>query len=291
MAVCIAAMNAMVELGSQTQTTLRSMNNSTVNAINGTTRVLNTELSTIANQMCKWAVPTYGTIGESWDRTAKLAAEVAIYTSIIALNTYVNNQNYQIAKAYSNLAQDRWTRFRDGYAPLEKKLLAETSNTPEPTVPYSDAKSQGSSATDFAFGSAKSMLATYAKRYALCMDDCYDYARSQALMRDDNINFNYRNEESYREIKSDKRWNRRSDILNIGRSNLPTAYSYAQNASHAFTDFAGAVAGVGSGISGLLGYMFNRNETVYPAQFSQASLYGNKGYIAAVPGGSTTVGY
>ena len=109
-------------------------------------------------------------------------------------------------------------------------------------------------------------------------------------MRDDNINFNYRDAENFTEYKSDKRWNRRSDILNLGRSNLPTAYSYAQHASRAFGDLAGAIAGVGNGISGLLGYMFNRNETIYPAQFSQASIYGN-GAIFAGAGGRTTVGF
>ena len=246
-------------------------------------------MRTIAGRMCTWAAPEYGVTGEGWDRKAMLAAQVALYSALIALNTYVQNQNYQIAKAYSNLAQDRWTRFQNGYVPLEIKLLAEAGNTTEPTVSYGDAKNRGVNASSFAFSSAKSSMTSYAKRYALCMDTSLDLSRSQALMRDDTINFNYRDAENFREYLSDKRWNRRSDILNLGRSNLPTAYSYAQHASRAFGDLANTVAGVGNGISGLLGYMFNRNETIYPAQFSQASLYGN-GAIYAGAGGSTTVG-
>ena len=248
-------------------------------------------MRTVAGRMCTWAAPEYGGTGEGWDRKAMLAAQVAIYASIIALNTYVNNQNYKIAKAYSNLSQDRWTRFRDAYATLEKKMLAETSNTPEPVIPYDDAKARGVNATNFAFGSAKSIFADYAKKYALCMDDTLDFARSHALMRDDNINFNYRDAEEFTERMSDKRWNRRADILNIGRNNLDTAYSYAKGASSAFGEFANAVAGIGSGISGFLGYMFNRNETIYPAQFAQASLWGNNGSIIAGGGMSNTVGY
>lgn len=248
------------------------------------------ELKVIANRMCSWAAPEYGVSGETRDRTAMLVAQVAIYSSIIALNTYVQNQNYKIARAYADISIDRHNRFKNAYANLEKKLLAEASNTPEPTVPYSDAKTRAVNASSYAFSSAKSSMATYAKRYALCMDDSLNLSRSQALMRDDTINFNYRDAEVFTNRMSDKRWNRRSDILNLGRNNHDTAYSYAKSASAAFGDFANAIQGIGNGISGLLGYMFNRNETIYPAQFSQASIYGN-GAIYAGAGGSTTVGF
>lgn len=291
MAVCVAAADqGLYQAVQQSGKTVADSVTKFNDANTGQMKELNGHVDTVAQRMCAWAAPEYGGTGEGWDRKAMLAAQVAIYASIIALNTYVQNQNYKIAKAYSNLAQDRWTRFRDAYATLEKKMLAETSNTPEPVVPYDDAKTRAINASSFAFGSAKSTLVDYAKKYALCIDDTLDFSRSHALMRDDNINFNYRDAENFTEYKSDKRWNRRSDILNLGRSNLPTAYSYAQHASRAFGDLAGAIAGVGNGISGLLGYMFNRNETIYPAQFSQASIYGN-GAIFAGAGGSTTVGF
>ena len=293
MAVCVAAsdqalIQAVKQSGQQVANSVSSHSDSLIGNLN---QYQNKYMRTVAGRMCTWAAPEYGGTGEGWDRKAMLAAQVAIYSSIIALNTYVNNQNYKIAKAYSNLSQDRWTRFRDAYAALEKKMLNEAGNTPEPTIPYSDAKTRGTNAVNFAFNSAKSSMTTYAKRYALCIDDSLDFARSQALMRDDTINFNYRDAEDFTERMSDKRWNRRSDILNIGRNNIDTAYSYAKSASASFGDFANAVAGIGSGISGFLGYMFNRNETIYPAQFSQASLWGNNGSIGTGSGASTTVGY
>ena len=292
MAVCVAAADqGLYQAVQQSGKTVAASIDKQNAAIKGQLSELNGHADTVAQRMCAWAAPEYGGTGEGWDRKAMLAAQVAIYASIIALNTYVNNQNYKIAKAYSNLSQDRWTRFRDAYAALEKKMLAETSNTPEPVIPYDDAKTRGINATNFAFGSAKSTFADYAKKYALCMDDTLDFARSHALMRDDNINFNYRDAEEFTERMSDKRWNRRADILNIGRNNLDTAYSYAKGASSAFGEFANAVAGIGSGISGFLGYMFNRNETIYPAQFAQASLWGNNGFITAGGGMSNTVGY
>ena len=56
----------------------------------------NDHLSVVAKRMCAWAAPEYNEIGEGWDRKAMLIAQAAIYTSIIALNTYVQNQNYKI---------------------------------------------------------------------------------------------------------------------------------------------------------------------------------------------------
>lgn len=290
MAVCIAAMQAQVELGPGTQAKFQSMTNEKVNAINGTTKVLNNELSIMRQKLCEWAAPQYNEIGEGWDRTAKLAAEVAIYSSVIALNTYVQNQNYKIARAYTDISLDKWNRFKNAYAALEKKMLNETANTPEPTVPYSEANTRAVNASSFAFSSAKSSMTSYAKRYALCMDDSLDLSRAQALMRDDTINFNYRDAENFTEYKSDKRWNRRSAILNLGRNNYEASFNYAKHASAAFGDLSNAVAGIGNGLSGLLGYMFNRNQTVYPAQFSQASLFGN-GALIGTSGASTTVGF
>lgn len=290
MAVCIAAMNAQVELGMQTRKVLSDNSGNVVRAISKQTDMQKEQLTPISEKMCEWAAPQYNEIGEGWDRTAKLAAEVAIYSSVIALNTYVQNQNYKIARAYTDISLDQWNRFKNAYAVLEKKMLNEATNTPEPIVPYADANTRAVNASSFAFSSAKSSMTSYAKRYALCMDDSLDLSRAQALMRDDTINFNYRDAENFTEYKSDKRWNRRSAILNLGRNNYEVSFNYAKHASAAFGDLSNAVAGIGNGLSGLLGYMFNRNQTVYPAQFSQASLFGN-GALIGTSGASTTVGF
>lgn len=289
MAFCIAAMNAQVsitnaaDVGSDAGKKVKE-------AIDDYNTMMKNEMEPISAKMCEWAAPQYDAIGEKWDRVGMLAAEVAIYSSIIALNTYVNNQNYRIARAYTDLSIDKWNRFKNAYAALEIKMLNETANTPEPTVPYGDAKTRAVNASSYAFSSAKSSMTSYAKRYALCMDDSLDLSRAQALMRDDTINFNYRDAENFTEYKSDERWNRRSAILNLGRNNYEVSFNYAKHASAAFGDLSNAVAGIGNGLSGLLGYMFNRNQTVYPAQFSQASLFGN-GALIGTSGASTTVGF
>lgn len=237
------------------------------------------ELKTIAARMCAWAAPEFGASGAVRDRTAELVAMAAIYSSVAALNTYVQNKNYQIARAYTDLSVDRWNRFRNAYAPLEQKMISTSMNTAEPTTDYPGAKSRAIGSVSFAYSSAKSTMASYAKLYALCMDDSLNLDHNQALVRDDTVNFNYRDAENYKDYLSDKRWNRRSDVLNLGRNNLPTASSYAQHASKALGDVSNAVVGIGSGLSGLIGYLFNRNETVYPSQFSMASNYGNNAIL------------
>ena len=249
-------------------------------AIKSQTSTFAPELKTIAARMCAWAAPEYSVSGAVRDRTAELVAQAAIYSSVAALNTYIQNKNYHIARSYTNLSLDRWNRFRYAYAGLETKMIATTMNTAEPTADYAGAKSRAQSSVSFAYNSAKSTMTSYAKLYALCMDDSLNLDHDQAIARDDTINFNYRDAENYKDYLSDKRWNRRSDVLNLGRNNLPTASSYAQHASNAFGDVSNAVVGIGSGLSGLIGYLFNRNETVYPAQFSMASNYGNGAILA-----------
>ena len=249
-------------------------------AIKSQTSTFAPELKTVAARMCAWAAPEYSVSGAVRDRTAELVAQAAIYSSVAALNTYIQNKNYHIARSYTNLSLDRWNRFKNAYAGLETKMIATTMNTAEPTADYAGAKSRAQSSVSFAYNSAKSTMTLYAKLYALCMDDSLNLDHSQAITRDDTVNFNYRDVENYKDYLSDKRWNRRSDVLNLGRNNLPTASSYAQHASNALGYVSNAVIGIGSGLSGLVGYLFNRNETVYPAQFSMASNYGNNAILA-----------
>lgn len=247
--------------------------------IDDQTKTFAPELKTIAARMCAWAAPEFGVSGAVRDRTAELVAMAAIYSSVAALNTYVQNKNYQIARAYTDLSVDRWNRFKNAYVQLEQKMISTSMNTAEPATDYVGAKSRALGSVSFAYSSAKSTMASYAKLYALCMDDSLNLDRNQALVRDDTVNFNYRDAENYKDYLSDKRWNRRSDVLNLGRNNLPTASSYAQHASKALGDVSNAVIGIGSGLSGLIGYLFNRNETVYPSQFSMASNYGNNAIL------------
>ena len=73
-------------------------------AINSQTSTFSPDLKTIAARMCAWAAPEYSVSGAVRDRTAELVAQAAIYSSVVALNTYIQNNNYHIARSYTNLS-------------------------------------------------------------------------------------------------------------------------------------------------------------------------------------------
>ena len=73
-------------------------------AIKSQTSTFAPELKTVAARMCAWAAPEYSVSGAVRDRTAELVAQAAIYSSVVALNTYIQNNNYHIARSYTNLS-------------------------------------------------------------------------------------------------------------------------------------------------------------------------------------------
>lgn len=281
MAVCIAAANAIVTIHPSSVKGLTQPIQAEITKFNSTYREY---MNPVSQKMCSWAAPTYTTSGSQTDRALWIAAQVVLSTALIGLNTYLQNKQYDIAKQYTDLSKQRWERFRDHYAALEKKMLNEVSGTSEPKPDYEDAKSRGNTAVNIAFGHMATDMTRYAKAYALCIDDSLNSDRWKTLARDDTVNFNYRDAENFATYQSDKRWNRRSDILNIGNGNASTAFSYASQAAPAFGSVAASLNQAGQGLSQFFGYMANRNETSYPAQFSAAAPYGNGGSLMITGG-------
>lgn len=284
MAVCVAAANA-----SMTIMNAAAISGPPATAITTQGAALNLTMQPMAEKMCAWAAPTYNGSSSTVDRKLWVAAQVVLTTALIGLNTHIQNKQYEIAKEYQNLSTQKWERFRDKYAPLERKMLNETSSVADPKPDYADASTRANTAADIAFGIMASDLKRYAKMYALCIDDSLNTDRYKALARDDTTNFNYRDAENWAMYKSDQRWNRRSDILNLGRDNSATGFSYASSASTAFSGYAAALSQAGNGLSGLFGYLANRNETSIPNQFAQSAQFGNGIIASGAAGGSPTV--
>lgn len=284
MAACVAAANAWVTINNAA-----AISGPTASAITAQGSALNLTAQPIAEKMCAWAAPTYNGASSTIDRKLWVAAQVVLTTALIGLNTHIQNKQYEIAKEYQNLSTQKWERFRDKYAPLERKMLNETSSVADPKPDYADARSRANTAADIAFGLMASDLKRYAKMYALCIDDSLNTDRYKVLARDDTTNFNYRDAENWAMYKSDQRWNRRSDILNLGRDNSATGFSYASSANTAFSGYAAALNQAGNGLSGLIGYLSNRNETSIPNQFAMSAQFGNGIIAAGATGGSPTV--
>lgn len=254
-------------------------------ALDNQTKMQQEHLSIISSKMCEWAAPQYGDAGESWEKTLWKAALIAIATINTLAQISIMEKRYQIAKDYANLASDRWNRFKDAYAPFERAMLSEAGNAPEYKPDYVGARERAREYTSEAFRSADEQMADLAKKYSLCVDDTLlndmDYA--EAVSRDDGTNYNYRDEEFWAIYMSDKRWNRRSQMLNLGRGIQQMSASYADAANNALAQLGGLLDKGAQGAAKLLGYISTARESQYPANFSSAApLTGQASNVGAV---------
>lgn len=254
-------------------------------ALDNQTKMQQEHLSIISSKMCEWAAPQYGDAGESWEKTLWKAALIAIATINTLAQISIMEKRYQIAKDYANLASDRWNRFKDAYAPFERAMLSEAGNAPEYKLDYVSARERAREYTSEAFRSADEQMADLAKKYSLCVDDTLlndmDYA--EAVSRDDGTNYNYRDEEFWAIYMSDKRWNRRSQMLNLGRGIQQMSASYADAANNALAQLGGLLDKGAQGAAKLLGYISTARESQYPANFSSAApLTGQASNVGAV---------
>lgn len=253
----------------------------------------NRRIQTIEETMCRWAQPELGDTGEGAYHEFWQAALVAVTLLNTAAQISISKKQYQIAKDYAEIAKDQWRRFRDAYAPLERAMVNEITNTPEPKPDYDGAKSRGNSFTNSAFLTTRSAMTKLAKRYALCVDPSLydDMLYAEAITADDSVNFNYRDEEYFAHVMSDVRWNRRSSLLNLGRDILATSVSYADAANKMLGDVSGMLNQGAQGAMGMLGYLQEHRNTMYPMQFSMASplvgatsqAFGGANYIGSGP--------
>ena len=242
-------------------------------SIDSDVQQINQSLQRMNQTLCDWAQPEYSDSGESWEKNLWKAALIAIATLNSAAQIAIADQRYQIAKQYAEMAEDRWNRFKDGYAPLERAMLSEAGNMAEYDPDYDGARQRSNTYNTAAFRIADDQMADLAKRYGLCIDESLldDMQYAEAISCDDGTNFNYRDEEFFALYMSDKRWNRRSQLLNLGRGIQATSASYADAANNALAQFGNMLNAGAQGAMQVLGYLGTKNETQYPAMFSAAS--------------------
>lgn len=253
----------------------------------------NRRIQTIEETMCRWAQPEFGDTGEAAYHEFWQAALLAVTLLNTAAQISISKKQYQIAKDYANIAIDQWERFRDAYAPLERAMVNEITNTPEPVPDYDGARYRGNSFTSSAFSSARRDMGRLAKKYVLCIDPSLydDMLYAEAITADDSVNFNYRDEEYFANVMSDIRWNRRSSLLNLGRDILSTSVNYADAANRMLGNISDILNQGASGAMGMLGYLQEHRNTMYPMQFSMSSplvgatstAFGGANYIGTGP--------
>lgn len=231
------------------------------------------QLENIYKELCTWAKPTYGDTGMEWLNTILQVAALAVAALDSVMQAQISALQYEIADAYTDLSEDRWKRFKNYYAPFERKIMTWAGNLDDYDPDYDEALSRATVNVDAAWSAASDFVTDRAKRYALCVDstliDDMDYAKSIALT--DGANYNFRMEEYWHYYIADQNWNRRSELLNIGRGIQAISATYAQAASEALKSVSELVDSGAQGAMKMFGYLGAVAETQYPAMFTASS--------------------
>ena len=197
----------------------------------------------------------------------------AIQTAIATLNASVQGQiadlQQELAESYYQMAKDKWNRFKNYYMPLEKELLAEVSTTAEPEMDCDDDRERAENAVNTAYDLMDAFLSKRANMYRICLDDTAirQMSLQRSLMLVDTENYNLVDDQWFVDFKSDQRWARRSQVLNLGRNMGSLAMEYGK-VSRALAQDVGAISDkVAGSLSAAIGYYGSRFDTYYPTSY------------------------
>lgn len=220
-------------------------------------------------RFCNWAAPEYGTEGEaSWTNFWR-AAQLAIAILNASLQGQIADKQMDLAESYYQQAKYKWDRFKEKYMPLEIALLKEVSTVAEPTMNCVDDRARAEATVNSAYDFIGKHISRQAKAMRLCIDDStmrqLNYGRS--LMLVDTENYNLRDDTWFTDFKSDQRWGRRSNVLNLGRNLGAMAMKYGDVARAMMKD-VGDIANRATGaLSMAIGYYGARFDTYYPTTY------------------------
>lgn len=244
-------------------------------------------------RFCNWAAPEWGPKGESlWVHFFQLA-QIAIATINATIQGQIADMQQDLADKYYQQAKYKWDRFESRYMPLEKDILWEASHEPIRKLNCDDDRQRAQIAADTAFNHMDNYLKQQAKAYRLCLDASVvsqlSYARNLATV--DTENYNLRDDQWFVDFKNDQRWNRRSNILNLGRNLGATAMQYGDVARKLMGDVSDIANKAFGSVSAALGYYGTRFDTAYPTTYLAGSMsFGSQSLLAsptAVPYGAT----
>lgn len=237
-----------------------------------------------------WAAPEISDVGTTgWN----LAFQVAALTIAIANSVaqgQIHDKQMDLANSYYDMAKYKWDRFANKYIPLEIKLLNEVSTTPIRELDCDDDRQRASVSVNSAYDAMSTYLTQTAKKLRLCLDpsqiDAMEYKRTMALV--DTENYNMYDDQFFTDFKNDQRWNRRSNVLNLGRNLTSQALKYGDVARSLYSTVGAELQNAASGVVQALGYYGARNDTYYPTEYLN-SAGGLNSQIVSVGAGTGSV--
>jgi hypothetical protein len=172
-----------------------------------------------------------------------------------------------LAQAYLDHAEYKWNRFNNNYRPLEIQLLNEVRNTPIRHMDCVGASNRARTSVNSAYANTSGYMARRAKALRSSIDPSLMSMINlkQATMLVDTKNYNLVDEQWFTDYANDKRWNRRSNILNLGRNISSEAMRYGDVARQIYGQLGGQVGRFGGGVMSALGYYGAKQDTLYPS--------------------------
>lgn len=224
---------------------------------------------TDTTRFCHWAAPEVSGEGESVWTNVWQAAQLAIAILNSTIQQQIADKQMDLAEGYYEQAKYKLDRFMEKYKPLEIALLNEVSTTPEPQMDCADDRERAENAVNTAYDYIGDYVSRRAKAYRLCIDDSIirqlDHGR--ALMLVDTENYNLRDDTWYVDYKSDQRWGRRSNVLNLGRNLGSLAMKYGDVARALSADVGDLYNKATASLSMALGYYGTRFDTYYSTTY------------------------
>jgi hypothetical protein len=216
----------------------------------------------VRTRICTWAAPTFGDLGQGvlHKILSAVAFAVAIWSAIEQQRIF--KMRYDLAKEYAKIAQEQWNRFNTRYKPLEAMAIAECLNNLPPEPDYPLAQSMGNQMA----ADGQDLGAMILKKYAKCIDPATlrSYEVSGAVKADDLVNYHYRDQEAYSLVKGLQLFNRRANILKLGRDLAAQSVKFADSANTMLGGIAQGLAQTTNGAMTFLGYIRHREITAYP---------------------------
>lgn len=228
---------------------------------------------------CSWAAPEWGPEGENFKSLAWRAAALAIAVANSIAQGQIADMQQDLAESYYDMAEFKWNRFRDKYVPLELKLLNEVRSEPILSLNCADDKSRAAEAVNISYDRMTDYMTTKAKQYHMCIDSTLlmQMERKRTVALADTANYNMTDDQWYVDYRNDKRWNRRSNILDLGRNLSSEAMKYGDVALATMKTVGGQISQAAQGLMTAVGYYGARNDTYYPTTFlghSNSALVG-----------------
>jgi len=237
-----------------------------------------------------WAAPEVTDTGNNLWATLFQAAALAIAIANSVAQGQIHDKQMDLAKSYYDMAKYKWDRFANKYLPLELKLLNEVSSVAVHTMNCDDDRQRASVSVNTAFDSMSRYLTQMAKKLRLCLDDsqidAVEYKRTMALV--DTENYNMYDDQFFVDFKNDQRWNRRSNVLNLGRNLTSQALKYGDVAKTLYSTVGNELQQAASGVMTALGYYGARNDTYYPTTYLNGGV-GMNSQLVSVGGGTSSV--